>query len=102
MALIPHDTADLALAPVVLQLDREISMYSGLSQAEVEMRIAVEADAEPRTYPARRQALLRALTNFVDLHGWTVAINDRGLRLSHRDNAVTLGFPKSLRTYLEV
>lgn len=102
MALMPHDTADLALAPVVLQIDHEISMFSGLTQEEVVMRIAVEADAEPRTYPARRKALLRALTNFVDLHGWVATLNDRGLRLSHRDKSVTLGLPKSLRTYLEV
>lgn len=102
MALMPHDAADLALAPVVLQLDREISLFSGLTQDEVVRRVALEADAQPRAFPARRQALLRALTHLVDLHGWTAAINDRGLRLSHRDHAVTLGFPKSLRTYLDV
>lgn len=102
MALMPHDTADLALAPVVIRLDREIGMYSGLTQEEVVERIAAEPDSQASSFPARRAALLRALTQFVDLHGWDARINDRGLRLSHGDNAVTIGFPRSLRTYLEL
>lgn len=102
MALMPHDTADLALAPIVLHLEHEIGTFSGLRPDEVVRRIAIDAGATPGTFHARREALLRTLTQFVDLHGWKVAINDRGLRVSHRQNAVTIGFPKSLRTYLDV
>ena len=102
MALMPRDTVDLALAPVVLQLDHEIQKYAGLTQDELVLRVAAEADAQPTDFHSRRDALLHALTHFVDLHGWEAHINDRGLRLSHDHNAVTLGLPRSIRTYLDV
>ena len=102
MALMPRDTTDLALAPVVLQVDREIQHYSGLRQDEVVLRVATETNRQPVDFHARRDAMLDALTRFVDLHGWDARINDRGLRLSHGDNAVTLGLPNSIRTYLDV
>ena len=102
MALMPHDTTDLALAPVVLQLDLEIQKFSGLTQEEVLTRVAAETDSQPSDFHGRRDAVLRALTHFVDLHGWSAHINDRGLRLSHGQNCVTLGLPRSIRTYLDV
>jgi hypothetical protein len=101
MPLMPHDTADLALAPVVLQLDHEIQKYCGLTQEELVLRVAAEADCEPQSFHGRRDALLDALTHFVDMHGWDARINDRGLRLHHGSNTVTIGLPRSIRTYLD-
>jgi hypothetical protein len=102
MPLMPHDTADLALAPVVLQLEAEIQKYSGLTQDEVVLRVATETDTQPRSAHARRAAVVDALTHFVDLHGWETRITSRGLRLSHGDNTVTLGLPRSIHTYLDI
>jgi hypothetical protein len=102
MALLPHDTADLALAPVMLHLEHEIAFFSDLSPEEVAHRIVLETNSQPRTYDERRDALVQSLTRFIDLHGWDIAVNERGVRVSHHQNAVTIGLPKSVHAYLDV
>jgi hypothetical protein len=100
MPAFPHDTTDLALAPVVLAIDAQLESFAGLDQEEITLRIALETDREPRNAAQRAEAALETATRFIDLHGWEPAWTSRGLRLRHESHELTLGVPESLRTYL--
>lgn len=102
MATLPRDVADLALAPLVLQLDRQLASYSALNADEIHLRVSLEVDADPHFAPARRECVLDALTRYVDTHGWDLSWTTRGLRLHHDTRSVTLGVPPSLAGYLEL
>jgi len=100
MAPLPHDVTDLALAPVVLAIDGQLEAFSGLDQADIAFRIALETDRQPRDARSRGEAALEAVSRFIDLHGWEATWTPRGLRLTHDARTVTLGVPQSLRDYL--
>lgn len=102
MPTLPHDLADLSLAPLVLHLDEQLASYDGLSTEQIGLRLAVETNSEPRSGPARKERMLEALTRFVDMHGWEVCWTTRGLRLSNHTHSVTLGAPPTLATFLEL
>ena len=98
--LLPRDTTDLALGPVALRLDEELRLLDGLTPEELIQRLLLETGWTPRTAEQRRTAVLARLTRFVDLHGWRVDLDDRGVRLEHGNHSVTLGLPDVLRSYL--
>ena len=100
MKQIPHDIADLALAPVVLRLEDELEGLRGLDKEDIAFRIALEANRQPRTADQRRRDLLYIITRFVELHGWTCEWTERGLRVQNGLHVVTLGVPDSVRAYL--
>jgi hypothetical protein len=100
MPQLPRDVTDLALAPVVLAIDDALKTYADLDRHDIDFRIALETDREPRSLEARAAAVLHTLVRDVDLHGWTTSWSDRGLCLQHDDRSVTLGLPASLRSYL--
>ena len=100
MPPLPHDVTDLALAPVVLAVDSQLESFSGLDQADIAFRIALETNRQPRDARARGEAALETVTRFVDLHGWEATWTGRGLRLTHDAHSVTLAVPQSLRDYL--
>jgi hypothetical protein len=102
MATLPHDLTDLSLAPLVLQLDRQLASYTALNAEEIHLRVSLEVDADPRFAPARRECLLDALTRHLDVHGWELSWTTRGLRLHHEARTVTLGVPPSLAAYLDL
>ena len=100
MTIRPHDVVDLYLAPVALGVDAELARLSEMSQRDLELEIALDTNQEPRTSEARRRALLETVTHRVELHGWTAAWHDRGLRLAHEDHHLVLGVPPNLQSYL--
>lgn len=102
MPQLPHDLADLALAPLVLAVEDQLESWSGLDEAEMGLRIALETNREPRTADERRAAVLQALFRFVDPRGWQGSWSARGLRLQHELRVVTLGVPPNLRAWLEI
>ena len=100
MPQLPRDVVDLALAPVVLEVDAALRSYEGLTREDVEFRLALETDRQPRTLEGRAEAVLETIVRSASLRGWEASWSDRGLRLSHGDNSVTLGLPAELRSYL--
>lgn len=102
MATLPHDLTDLALAPLVLQLDRQLASYSALSTEEIHRHVGLEAGGPPTHAQERRDHVLGALTSHVDTRGWALTWTTRGLRLHHDARSVTLGIPPSLTDYLEL
>jgi hypothetical protein len=97
---LPHDVTDLALAPVVLSIDRQLESFSGLDAKDITFRIALETDREPHNAARRADAVLETITRSVDLHGWEIAWTSRGLRLAHDAHSVTLGVPDSVKAHL--
>jgi hypothetical protein len=97
----PHDTHDLYLAPVALELDRRLEEFEGLNGEDVVLRIALTTNRQGRDAEHRAQLTLEAVTHSVDLHGWDVNLTPRGLRLAHGDHQLVLGLPASLRNYLQ-
>lgn len=61
----------------------------------------MEADIAPRTIEERSALILKALQYSIDTHGWTLAWDERGIRLSHDGNSVVLGISDSLRAYVD-
>jgi hypothetical protein len=96
----PHDMTDLYMAPVVLGVDNRLEELSALSANDLRFRVALESDVEPRDAAERRRALIETVQRGLELHGWTLALNQRGLALSHAGRAVVLGLPANLREYL--
>ena len=99
--MIPHDPADLALAPVVLALDAHLEHLGTLSPAEVAFQVTLQTNAEPQTGDDRRAGLLEVIAANVEMHGWQAAWDARGLAISHSDRRVVLGLPPSVLSYLD-
>jgi hypothetical protein len=100
MTSAPHDLTDLHLAPVVLALDARIEALAELSPDE--LNVAVEGVADnPISYQAlREEALITAILQSTDCHGWTATWDVRGLRLIHDRRSLVLGVPASFTHYV--
>lgn len=96
----PHDLTDLYLAPVLLELDERLETFNELSPKDVELRVTLDTDRQPRHAGDRAALLLESITRAVDTHGWATSWAPRGLRMSHDGHAVVLGIPESLKVYL--
>lgn len=101
MISLPHDTADVFLAPVALALDQQLQQLSELNQAEIFCLITLATDREPRTSRGKRDLLLETLTRDISTHDWTVSWDPRGLRVEHDLHRVVLGLPESVRIFLD-
>jgi hypothetical protein len=102
MTTLPHDVADVLLAPVALHIDARIQELADMDAGEFAYEVAVRSDVADRTGAQRRVAVLAALTQNLELHGWSVAWDERGVRLSHGTsaNSLVLGVPESLRDFV--
>ncbi|CAN5488592.1 hypothetical protein BH09ACT12_BH09ACT12_12980 [soil metagenome] len=100
MTVRPHDVSDLYLAPVVLELDQRLGAFEGMSAKEIELRVALETDRQPRERSDRPQLVLQSLTHALETHGWEIGWAHRGLLVSHDAHRLVLGIPESLRAYL--
>ena len=96
----PTDITDLYLAPVALRLDRQLATLAHLNEERIHVWVAVVTDREAATEDERRELTLRALRREVDTHHWDLQYDPRGIRLSHGENALVLGIPEALRSYL--
>lgn len=96
----PQDVNDLYLAPIALGLDARLRELGELSPAELDLRIALSGGAAGASAADRRDGLLDAITEFVDLHHWTVGFEQRGLLLQHQEYRLVLGLPATLQQYL--
>jgi hypothetical protein len=101
MAETPRDIVDLFLAPVALAIEERLAELGRLSLDDLGHFVALESPGPDRTRTDREKALLRTITYLIDLHGWSVEWDLRGLRLSHGDHALVLGVPASFAVYCE-
>ena len=96
----PHDVVDLRLAPVALQLDQRLDELGRLSLDDLHYRVELESNRPVPTQRMREQELLTSITRLIDLGGWEVSWDPRGLRMSHGTHSVVLGAPPNLREFV--
>jgi hypothetical protein len=99
MTTMPHNVADLYLAPVALAVDARLTELGALSPEELQSRIGVESDLPDYTVAMREEAILRSVTHLIDLHGWTAEWDSRGVRLAHEPHALVLGIPHNVQAF---
>lgn len=100
MPNLPHDVSDLYLAPVVLAIDAKLDDLAPLEPRALAQRVAIESNLPDWSREDRERALLDSVQHFIDCRGWTVAWDDRGLRLRHDDHTLVLGVPANVVAYL--
>jgi len=100
----PHSVSELALAPVLIELERNLARLRGTE--DLELLLALDLNDEGRFYhdPAERaERLEKFATREVDLHGWSVRPTPDlfGLAVEHGEYAVSLMFGQRLVTYVQ-
>ena len=100
----PHSVADLALAPVIIGLERNLARLRDSDNLEFEL--AVELNDDASFYPDqadRARRIIKGVTRDVDLHGWTLSPTPdmQGLKVSHGQHTVTIMLGKQLANYVE-
>ncbi|GAA0621517.1 hypothetical protein GCM10009547_25310 [Sporichthya brevicatena] len=96
----PHDTTDLLLSPVAIEINARIDELAALDPRELCRRVTWETNMEPRTPQDAAEALVRSLTYLIDTHGWQVSWDARGIRLHHGEYGVVLGVSPNLVEYV--
>lgn len=98
---VPHDLIDLRLAPLALDLDNRLAEMAQLELPELAHRVALESDKPDWTRAQRKEALLLSVTHLVDLRGWSVRWDGRGLRLTHHSHSLVLGVPATFTQFVD-
>ena len=100
---LPHDVVDLQLAPVALAIDKELETLGAWDGAELDEQILISANRSATDLNARsdrEKILVEVVTRGLDLHGWVISCDERGVRMRHHDNTIVLGVSDSLRRFL--
>jgi hypothetical protein len=100
----PHSAADLALAPVLISLERNLARLRTCDN--LDFALALDLNDDDRWYhnPAERaHRVQQSALRDVDLHGWTVAPTpDRhGLAVSHGGYTVPVMLGERLTSYIK-
>jgi hypothetical protein len=100
----PHSPADLALAPVLITVERNLTRLRESGDIEYTLALELGDDAAHyRNAAARADRVRRAATRDVDLHGWHVYPTEdlQGLAVERGQNRVSLMLGKRLANYIE-
>ncbi|MGN6868268.1 MAG: hypothetical protein ACTHMY_07685 [Solirubrobacteraceae bacterium] len=105
MTIHPKNQADLMLAPVAAEIDRNLQRLRDGSPRDVMAELELELD-RPAMYLGRDERVelvLRQALRHVDLHGWTAAITDDAARLHLVGGSVSidLGLSAAITSYIE-
>ena len=100
----PHCTADLALAPVLISIERNLAALR--TCADLDFALALDQNDDDHWYhtPAERALRLqRSAIRNVDLHGWAVTPTEDGygLAVTHGDYSVPVMLGQRLTDYVE-
>jgi hypothetical protein len=100
----PRSTADLALAPVLIGLERNLARLRDSNDLEFELALELNDDAS--FYPDeadRARRVMQSVTRNVDLHGWTVCptVDMQGLAVSHGQYTVSMMLGRQVANYIE-
>ena len=100
----PHSAADLALAPVLISIERNLVPLR--SSTDLRFALALELNDDDSWYRSaeeRAQRVLKSATRDVDLHGWTVTPTPdwNGLAVSHGEHTVSVMLGARLADYVQ-
>lgn len=101
MPVLPHDTADLYLAPLLLVLNERLEELSRLELDQLHAHVGLVSDQPDWSREIREAGLLEAVRHTIDCHDWALSWHPRGLRVSHGKHEVVLGTPATFPAYLE-
>jgi hypothetical protein len=100
----PHSAADLALAPVLINIERNLAPLRDSEDLEYALALALNDDNMWYHSAAERAGRVQEFaTRSVDLHGWHVSPSPdlQGLVVEHSDYRVSLMFGKQIANYVE-
>jgi hypothetical protein len=89
----PHSAADLALAPVLISIERNLNQLR--STTDLEFALVLDLNDDDSWYSSaeeRAQRVVKSATRDVDRHGWTVTPTPDygGLAVSHGEYTVSV------------
>jgi hypothetical protein len=99
----PHSPADLALAPVLIGIERNLARLR--DGADLEFALALTLNDDSSWYHSageRADRVTQGATRDVDLHGWTVTptADWHGLAVSHGGYRVPIMLGQRLTDYI--
>lgn len=100
----PHSATDLALAPVLIGIERNLARLRGGDDREFAFALELNDDDSWYHSPAERADRVRhAAVRGVDLHGWSVQPTPdwHGLAITHGEYTVSVMLGKQLTGYVE-
>ncbi|HUY51553.1 MAG TPA: hypothetical protein VMV92_38595 [Streptosporangiaceae bacterium] len=100
----PHSAADLALAPVLISIERNLARLRDCADLEFALALDLNDDSSwYHTAGERAHRLQQCATRDVDLHGWEVTPtpDGHGLAITHGEYSVPIMFGKRLAGYVE-
>ena len=105
MTIHPKNQRDLMLAPVAVEIDRNLGRLRDGSSRDVMAELELELD-RPAMYldrDARAELVLRQALRHVDLHGWTAALTDDAarIRLDGGSVSIDLGLSAAITSYIQ-
>jgi len=100
----PHSLADLALAPVLIELEQRLDLLR--ASKNLEFDLALELNDDARMYSAawqRADRIRRFAVRHADLHGWQVEPTPdlHGLAVAHGAYRVSLMLGQRLTDYVQ-
>ena len=100
----PHSVTDLALSPVLVSIERNLSLLR--DNDDLRYALAIELNDDDSQYPTaddRARRVQRAAVRNTELHGWSVVpTTDRhGLSVSHGEYTVSIMLGRRLADYVE-
>jgi len=100
----PHSLADLGLAPVLVNIERNLAELR--DNKDLEFALAVELNDVDRMYPTasdRARRIRTVAVRDVDLHGWAVTptADLQGLAVTHGEYTVSIMLGRRLAEYVE-
>ena len=99
----PHSPADLALAPVLINTERNLARVRDSEDLEYALALALNDDGGwYRSAAVRAERVQQLATSNVDLHGWhvTPSPDQQGLVVEHSHYRVSLMLGKRLTSYV--
>ena len=100
----PHSPADLALAPVLINIERNLAAVRDSEDLEYALALVLNDDSAWYHSAKERAGRVEQLaTRDVDLHGWHVSPSPdlQGLVIGHSDYRVSVMFGKRIAEYVE-
>ena len=100
----PHSAADLALAPVLIGIERNLARLRDGADLQFTLALALNDDNSWYNSAAERaQRVLQGATREVDLHGWVVipTADWHGLAVSHGGYTVSVMLGGRLTDYIK-
>jgi hypothetical protein len=100
----PHSTADLALAPVLINIERSVARLRDSEDLDYELALELnDDDSWYQTSADRARRVRNGVIRRVDLHGWSVSPTGdlQGLAVEHGEYRVTVMLGQRLTHYVQ-